>query len=96
MVFNPDITKQAIEVIFSVKNKKPVHPDLSFNGVPVARQELTKHLGLFLDERLCFTKHIREAVIKAKKGISILKLISQYVPRNVLKYDIQIVYTPAS
>ena len=28
MVFNPDITKQAIEVIFSCKNKKPDHPEL--------------------------------------------------------------------
>ena len=26
MLFNPDITKQAVEVIFSVKNKKPIHP----------------------------------------------------------------------
>ena len=28
MLFNPDITKQAVEVIFSVKNKKPIHPEL--------------------------------------------------------------------
>ena len=28
MVFNPDITKQAIEIIFSVKKKKPAHPEL--------------------------------------------------------------------
>ena len=45
MVFNPDITKQAVEVIFSVKKKKPYHPELSFNGVPVAREDHTKHLG---------------------------------------------------
>ena len=48
MVFNPDITKQATEVFFSCKNKKPVHSDLSFNGVPVAREPFTKHLGVFL------------------------------------------------
>ena len=47
MVFNPDITKQATEVIFSCKNKKPVHPDLRFNGVPVAMEPFTKHLGVF-------------------------------------------------
>ena len=34
MVFNPDITKQAIEVIFSTKKKKPEHPELVFNGIP--------------------------------------------------------------
>ena len=44
IVFNPDITKQAIEIIFSVKKKKPAHPELFFNGVPVSREEYTNHL----------------------------------------------------
>ena len=68
MVFNPDITKQAIEVIFSVKKNKPDHPELIFNDIPVARQDHTKHLGVFLGSRLNFSKHIKEAIIKAKKG----------------------------
>ena len=38
MVFNPDITKQAIEIIFSCKNKKTDHPELAFNGIPIARE----------------------------------------------------------
>ena len=84
MVFNPDITKQAIEVIFSVKKNKPDHPELIFNDIPVARQDHTKHLGVFLDSRLNFSKHIKEAIIKAKKGISLLKYLSKYVSRNVL------------
>ena len=71
-------------MIFSVKNKKPIHPELIFNGIPVAREYLTKHLGVYLDERLSFAKHIREAIIKAKKGIALLKFISKYVSRNVL------------
>ena len=54
MVFNPDITKQAVEVIFSVKKNKPGHPELTFNGVPVAREDHTKHLGVHLDSRLNF------------------------------------------
>ena len=45
MVFNPDISKQASEVIFSVKKKKPEHPDLVLTGVPLARLEHTEHLG---------------------------------------------------
>ena len=57
MVFNPDITKQAVEVIFSVKNKKPFHPELSFNEIPVAREDHTKHLGLHLDSRLNFAHY---------------------------------------
>ena len=68
MQFNPDISKQAIEVIFSHKNNKPDHPLLVFNGIPVAREKSTKHLGLILDERLSFRLHIKESLQKAKKG----------------------------
>ena len=84
MLFNPDITKQAVEVIFSVKNKNLIHPDLIFNRIPVSRGNFTKHLGVYLDERVSFAKHVRETIIKAKKGIALLKFISKYVSRNVL------------
>ena len=84
MVFNPDITKQAVEVIFSVKKKKPHHPDLNFNGIPVAREDHTKHLGVYLDSRLNFSKHIHEAIRNATKGLSLLKYLSKYVPRKIL------------
>ena len=67
MQFNQDISKQAIEVIFSHKVKKADHPLLMSNGIPVARKESTKHLGLILDERLSFRLHIKEALQKAKK-----------------------------
>ena len=56
MVFNPDISKQAIEVIFSLKKKYPEHPDLVLTGVPVAMLEHTKHLGVYLDSGLNFSK----------------------------------------
>ena len=84
MVFNPDITKQAVEVIFLLKTKKPSHPELIFNGVPVARENCTKHLGVHLDSHLNFSKHIREAILKALKGINLLKYLSKFVARKVL------------
>ena len=61
MIFNPDITKQAIEIIFSVKKNKPDHPVIDLTEVPVARHAHTKHLGIYLDSGLDFSKHIREA-----------------------------------
>ena len=42
------------EVIFSAKYKKETHPPLFFNGISVARENATKHLGLILDDRLTF------------------------------------------
>ena len=94
MVFNPDITKQAVEVIFSVKKKKTHHPDLNFNGIPVAREDHTKHLGVYLDSRLNFSKHIHEAVRNATKGLSLLKYLSKYVPRDILNLSYKLYVRP--
>jgi len=64
MIFNPDITKQAIEVIFSCKKNPAYHPELTFNGIPVARKPFTKHLGVYLDTRLDFSKHIKKKFLR--------------------------------
>jgi hypothetical protein len=84
MEFNPDLSKQAIEVIFSHKKKKPVHPDLFFHGIPIKRESSTKHLGLTLDDRLSFREHIEDKIKKANKGIALLKFLSRYTNRSVL------------
>ena len=94
MVFNPDITKQAIEVIFSVKKNKPVHPELTFNGIPVAREGHTQHLGVHLDSRLNFCKHITEAIRKATKGLSLMKFLSKYVSRRILDLTYKLYVRP--
>jgi hypothetical protein len=54
MKFNPDISKQAIEVVFSFKYEKTrgVHPPLLFNDILVARKVSTKHLGIILVKNL--------------------------------------------
>ena len=64
--------------------KNAVHPDLTMNGVPVARHDHTKHLGLYLDSALNFSKHVKDVILVALKGISLLKYLSKYVDRNVL------------
>ena len=84
MKFNPDITKQAVEVIFSTKYKKENHPYLTFNNIPVARHDATKHIGMILDEKLTFRKHIKEAIEKAKISLGLMKYMSKYVNRKVL------------
>ena len=35
--FNPDPTKQAVEILFSCKKSTPYHPQLLFNGTVVAK-----------------------------------------------------------
>ena len=94
MVFNPDLSKQATEVIFSCKNKKPDHPELTFNGIPIAREPYTKHLGVYLDSRLNFSKHIKEKILIAMKGLALLKFLSKFVDRNVLDLSYKMYVRP--
>ena len=85
MEFNPDITKQATEMIFSCKRKKPPHPPLYFNGSIVANVTQQKHLGLTILPNLSFKKHLYEKLIKAKKIIGSLKHLSTYMPIKSLE-----------
>ena len=66
--FNPDITKQAQEIIFSWKKNNTSHPSLYFNNTRIQRQSAQKHLGLLLDEKLSFLEHIDERIKKAAVG----------------------------
>ena len=84
MNFNPDLSKQAQEVIFSRKTVKVSHPSITFNTVPVARTACQKHLGLHLDEKLNFHDHINAKILKANKRIGIIKRLSNTLPRNSL------------
>ena len=84
MQFNPDVTKQATEVIFSCKKNKPTHPQLTFNDNTVVEVKDQKHLGLTLSPSLSFTKHINEKLSKAKRIIGIIKHISKYLPLKAL------------
>ena len=52
MVFNPDPTKLAQEVIFSRKSYSLKHYDLYFNSLVAERVETQKYLGLKLNEKL--------------------------------------------
>ena len=65
MEFNPDLTKQATEVLFSCKKVSPNHPQLIFNGTVVKKVNEQKHLGLIMDSGLSFKKHLDEKIIKA-------------------------------
>ena len=84
MQFNPDKNKQAIQVIFSHRKSKPIHPLLIFNGSEVATLDGHTHLGFFFDSRLSFLRHIKEIIMKARRGLGIIRFMSKYVSRDVL------------
>ena len=84
MVFNPDPTKQAAEILFSCEKSSPNHPQLFFNGAAVINVKEQKHLGLLLEKGLSFEKHLNEKIIKAKKDIRMLKYLSKFLPIKAL------------
>ena len=79
MSFNPDITKQAQESIFSRKKNDTSHPSLYFKNARIQRQSVQKYFGLFLDEKLPFLEHIDVKIKKATVGVNLMcKVIFYY------------------
>ena len=70
--------------LFPEKKGAVAHPPVFFNGSEVVVKAEHKHLGMVLDSKLCFQSHVREAIIKARKGIGIIRFLSKYVSRDVL------------
>ena len=82
--FNPDSNKQAQEVIFSTKLKKVCSiPTLRFNN-NVSQASSQKHLGLTLDNRLTFDKHLTNVSNKISKTIGLLWKLQNILPRPAL------------
>ena len=84
MLFNPDASKQAQEVVFSRKKNPSNHNDIYFNNMPLNRKNTQKHLGLYLDAKLNFSEHINEKIKKAVKGISVIKKLNVTLPCSSL------------
>ena len=84
MSFNPDPTKQAVEVTFSKKRIQTNHPPIFFNGAPVMRVQEQKHLGVILDSKQSFASHIQSVISKCRQGIGMLRFLSKYLPRHTL------------
>ena len=59
MIFNPDPSKQAQEVIFSCRLQKTCHPSICFNNKSVKQVPSEKHLWMILDTRLNFQKILK-------------------------------------
>ena len=81
MSFNPDISKEAQEVIFSRKVVKASHPAVFLKEIPVAHCSTHKHLGMYLDDKLNFGHHITGKSANANKNIDFIKKLN-----NVLLY----------
>ena len=83
MIFNPDASKQSQDIVFSRKANASNHGTVYFNNVPVIRENIQKHLSLFLDSKLNFFDHIDET-IKATKWLNVKRKTKLLLPRSSL------------
>ena len=60
----------------------------------MARHDHNKHLGVYVDSGLNISKNLKEAVLNALKGVSLLKYLSKYVDRNVLDLSYKLYVRP--
>ena len=84
MTFNPDISKQFHEVIFSRKRSVSSHPLFNFNDIPVAQTNSQKHSGMQLDKKLNFEEHLKKVESKVNKTIGIIRKLQHVLPRSAL------------
>ena len=68
MSFNPDMSKQAQEVIYSRKASRADHSAVTFNNSPVERPPCPKHLGLYLDKKTKFQSPLPKGYISSLQG----------------------------
>ena len=80
IIFNPDPTKQAHEVIFSRKTKKIYHHPLVFNNTNVFQSSSQKHLGIILDSKLIFDEHLKMISLKISKTLEFLQKLHNLLP----------------
>ena len=74
----PDINKNAVQVIFSQKSTKSIHPSLFLSEAPVVMKDEQKHLGMILDSALNFHSNVKEKIVSARKGIRVIHYLSRY------------------
>ena len=66
-------TNKTEEVVFSLKRIRQQHPVLMLGPDKVIKKLEHKHLGMILDSKLSFQKHVKETIAKARRGIGMIR-----------------------
>ena len=83
MIFNPDVSKQAQEVVLFPKEITTNHATFNFYNDPVIKENFQKHLSLFLDSKLNLSSHITEK-FKSTKGVNVIRKMNLSLPQSYL------------
>ena len=67
------------------QNKSKLKLDISLNGEKLKQTAFVKYLGVLIDERLSWDKHIFMTTKKIQQGIGMISKIRHGIPSNMLK-----------
>ena len=81
---DPDISKQAHEVVFSRKKSISSHPPLTLNNAPVPQTNSQKPSRMQLNKKLNFEEHLNKVESKVNKTIGIIHKLQNVFPRSAL------------
>ena len=90
MSFNLEILKQAQEVTFSRKIKKPNHPVLILDNNKIVQTPYQKKLGAFLNKKLNLCKYLKYIANKVNLSKGLLrKLLRKSFTETIISYYIE-------
>ena len=72
-------------MIFSNKNIRDGDASIIFNGQEIKEVQYTKFLGVLIDNRLCWNKHVEHVTSKLYKSMSIISRVKRIFNKDVLK-----------
>ena len=90
MSFNPELNKQATELMFSNKKNIIPHPPICFNSKAVSSVPEHTHLEIKPDTKLSLSKHITDNIQKQRKGIGVIRFVSSFVP-DIITFPILVI-----
>ena len=71
-------------LLFRGRNQTLPPINLIINGLPVTEKDNAKYLGIMIDNKLTFSKHIEHVKSKLLRGNAILSITRQYLPKSIL------------
>ena len=89
MSFNPDPSKQAQKVIFSIKTKQISYSPLRFKNGNVSQLLYQKHLGIFPDAQITFEEHLKVITTELNKTIGLIRKFPIYFTKTSINGYIQ-------
>ena len=71
-------------LLFRGRNQTLPPINLTINDLPVTEKDNAKYLGIMIDNKLTFSKHIEHVKSKLIRGNAILGITRQYLPKSIL------------